>query len=114
MWRARLEMPCRWRGQGWRQVSGEPGAILRNDLTIDERSVVLERVLVIDDWCLPCDRSEGYARLVTDLAHNVSKLWARVNFGRISPAAGRTLDWRLVAVGIWLLFVFVIPTCNSH
>jgi hypothetical protein len=114
VWRARLNMPCRWSGQGWRNVSGERGAILRSDLTIEERSVVLERVLVIDGWCLPADRAEGYARLLADLTRNATKLWARVRFGRIHPATGgffKRTGWRFLVFAIWLVIVVM---CNSH
>ena len=114
VWRARLKMPCRWSGQGWRNVSGERGAILRSDLTIEERSVVLERVLVIDAWCLPADGAEGYARVQTDLSRNATKLWARVRFGRIRPATGGFMKrngWRFVVFAIWLVIVVM---CNSH
>jgi transglutaminase-like putative cysteine protease len=89
VWRARLTMPRRWRGAGWRNVSGERGAILRSDLTIDARSLVVERVLVTDSWSLPADRAEGYARLVADLGRNATKLWASVIFGRIHAPRGR-------------------------
>jgi hypothetical protein len=119
VWRARLTMPGRWPGEGWRNVSGERGAILRSDLTIDARSVVVERALVIDGWCLSADRAEGYARLVTDISQNAIKLRARVIFGRISPAAFgivgtvRRNGWRLLVFAVWLLIV--LPTmCNSH
>jgi transglutaminase-like putative cysteine protease len=117
VWRAQLTMPCRWRGEGWRNVAGERGAILRSDLTIDERSVVLERALVIGDWRLPPDRAEGYVGLVNDLARNTTKLWARVIFGRIHPPARgiiRRHGWRILVFAIWLLIVVGPAMCNSH
>jgi transglutaminase-like putative cysteine protease len=116
VWRARLTMPRRWGGAGWRNVSGERGAILRSDLSIDGRGVLLERVLVIDDWCLPADRAEAYTRLVTDLSRNVTKLWGRVYFARIHPSAGGIIKhyrWGLLVL-IWLSVLVLPAMCNSH
>jgi transglutaminase-like putative cysteine protease len=116
VWRARVQMPRRWGGRGWRNVSGEPGAILRNDLTIDSRTVIMERVLAIDEWTLPADRAEVYARLVSDISRNAAKLRARTMFGRLFSVAGllstRTL-W-LGAVVIWWLLMVMLPSmCSS-
>jgi hypothetical protein len=82
-------------------VSGELGAILRNDLTVDSRTVTMERVLVIRDWSLPADRPDAYLRLVSDLSQNAAKLYARTFFG-----------W-LGAVIIWWLAVVVLPSMCS-
>jgi transglutaminase-like putative cysteine protease len=101
-WRAHIQMPHRWGGRGWLNISGEQGAILRNDLTIDSRTVILERVLVIDEWSLPADRAEAYARLVSDLSRNAAKLYARTIFGRIFSVAGI-----LGSVPHWLILVVV-------
>jgi len=115
-WRARIQMPRRWGGRGWLNVSGERGAILRNDLTIDSRTLILERVLVIDQWVLPADRADVYARLVLDLSRNGAKLYARTVFGRIFSVAGvlSTRSLWVIAVVAWWLLVFVLPSmCSS-
>jgi transglutaminase-like putative cysteine protease len=115
VWRARIQMPRRWAGRGWRNVSGERGAILRNDLDFDSRTVILDRVLVIDDWSLPADRASAYARLVSDISRNATKFYARALFGRIFSVAGalstRTL-W-LAAVVVWWLLMVLPSMCSG-
>jgi hypothetical protein len=117
LWRARLTMPRRWRGAGWHHVSGERAANLRSDLTIDAHNVVLERALVIRDWCLPADQAGGYARLVSDIGRNTAKLWARVIFGRIRPAAllsVNRLTLRIfVFILVWTLMMTLSAMCHS-
>jgi hypothetical protein len=73
---------------------------------------VLERALVIDSWCLPADRAEGYARLVSDLNRNLTTLWARVIVGRLFPRGGifsRMGLKILITVAIWCLMLVVLP-----
>lgn len=116
VWRARVQMPRRWGGRGWRNVSGERGAVLRNDLTIDSRTVILERALVIDDWTLPADRAEAYARLVFDISRNAAKLYARTFFGRLFSVPG-VLSRRALWVGLviicWLLIAVLPSMCSG-
>jgi transglutaminase-like putative cysteine protease len=115
VWRACIKMPRRWAGDGWRQVSGERGAILRNDATIEARSMSLERVLVIDDWSLPADRADAYVRLVSDISRNGTTIYARTVFGRIYPVAvgfSKRSLWLFTVVVAWLLVV--LPSmCSS-
>lgn len=117
LWRARLTMPRRWQGAGWQNTSGERAANLRSDLTIDAQSVVLERALLIRDWCLPADQAEGYARLITDISRNTTKLWARVIFGRIRPVTlfrVNRLSLRIfVFIVVWTLVMTLSAMCHS-
>ena len=88
---------------------------MRNDLDFDSRTVILDRVLVIDDWSLPADRASAYARLVSDISRNATKFYARALFGRIFSVAGalstRTL-W-LAAVVVWWLLMVLPSMCSG-
>jgi hypothetical protein len=110
-------MPRRWHGAGWHNVSGERAANLRSDLTIDADNVVLERVLVIRDWCLPADQADGYARLVSDINRSTATLWARVTLGRIRPAvlfSVNRLTLRIaVFVFVWTLITTLSAMCHG-
>jgi hypothetical protein len=116
LWRARIEMPRRWHGAGWRNVSGDRGAILRDDLTIDARAVTIERVLVIDSWSLPADRADAYTGLVAAISRNATKLNGRAILGRIHSAAvgGFTRQgiW-VLAVIIWWVMMALLSKCDS-
>lgn len=116
VWHARVQMPRRWGGQGWRKVSGEGAATLRNELIIDSRTVILERVLVINDWSLPADRADAYVRLVSDISRNGAKLYARAFFGRIFSLSGvvspRTIYWVVVVV-VWLMIMVLPSMCSG-
>lgn len=109
-WTARMKMPREWHGAGWHHLIEESGLHLRSELSIDGHYVKFERRVSIDTWSIAADQADAYSRVIAKLANNAAKLWARVLFGRIHPAAGgwfglAAYRWRIVWFAFWLLFI---------
>jgi hypothetical protein len=85
-WRARLQMPCEWRGTGFRQPFNDAGIRFTNELTVQPREVVLERDVELDAWSVPPDKADFYAQIADGVRRNVVTLWARADLdGNIGP-----------------------------
>lgn len=113
-WRARMRMPCRWRGKGLSTEISEAGARFVSTLTVAPREVILQKELVIDRWSVEAEQAGGYAQVLAKLRQNVTMLYARKVFGRLRPPlANKALmlarRWRrlLIIIGVWLLLVLL-------
>jgi hypothetical protein len=110
-WTLRLRMPCRWRGNGWDELTGEGALQFKSTLAIGERDLDLQRVLTIGAWTLPADQSELYERVTAKSGQNIVKFWARSQFGRLRPPAGPAARWfasRWGRVALWLAILLVL------
>ncbi len=120
-WRATVEMPRRWFGKGWRQVLDEYDLRFTSDLEIVGRTAVMDRELVIGAWSIAADQADAYARVVAKANQNVTKLFARVQLGRIVPPSG-ALRWLLskpagsvlLLVILYILFEIVMSALNRR
>ena len=119
-WRASVEMPRRWLGQGWNQVLAETGMRFTSNLDVSKRTVVLNRQLTLDTWSIPADQADAYLRVVAKANLNLTKLFARARLGRIVPATS-TLRWvlasrwrrALLALCLFILFEIVMSMING-
>ena len=109
-WRATVQLPCRWRGEGWHQAIREPELFYSTVLQFNRRQVVLERQLLVSAWSMSAGRADAYAAAVAKLRQNKATLFARVRFGRIRPPGrlprvARVLLRILIFFVVWLVLV---------
>jgi hypothetical protein len=103
----RMDMPCRWAGQGWFHKHRAPGVSYISRLDIDGRTIISTKELVVDAWSGPAEQAKAYSEVVGKLRENVLAIWGRERFGKIRPLAGgssgiNTVVWIVIMVA-WLL-----------
>jgi transglutaminase-like putative cysteine protease len=87
-WRASLQMPCDWRGTGWRRERDDSGIHFTSALTIERGEVVFERELAVNAWSATPDKAEAYQQIAEDARMTAATLWARQDMeGNLQPAA---------------------------
>ena len=106
-WRARLQMPCEWQGNGWRHVLNDAGIQFRSELTVGRDEVVFEREVEIDAWSAAPEKAQAYAQIADKMRQNVATLWARAGFdGNIQPIAVAQQTPRKFH---WPVLMFIAP-----
>ena len=112
-WRARMQMPCRWRGKGLSSTTNEPGIRFVSTLAVEPRQMLLHKELVIERWSLDAERAEGYAQVVANLRQNATKIYARTAFGHLRPPLANKVivfarRWRRLLIFIAALLLIVL------
>jgi hypothetical protein len=108
---ARMNMPCRWAGNGWWDEYEAPGVRYINRFKIDGRTIGNSKDLVISKWSVHAAHADAYNEVASKLSENLLNVWARERFGKVRPVvAGLRRMGSKLGDGInaaWLFIVIV-------
>jgi hypothetical protein len=107
-WRARLQMPRKWQGTGWRHALCEAYINFKSELTIGAEAVVVEREVEIGAWSVGPEKAQQYAQIVDRLRANVITLWARAELeGAVHPIGTAQQQRKTRSPSPWLALLFL-------
>jgi transglutaminase-like putative cysteine protease len=111
---ARLNMPCKWFGDGWLRRIETSDLTYVDHFRVDGRTIINSRELVTGAWSLSAKETEVYNDVAKKLQGDLLVIGARELFGRIRPQRpiiallGIGIGRVLTAVwAVWLL-IFVL------
>ena len=78
-----VNMPSRWRGDGWLYRLEAPGVSFVDRSLVNGRAVTASQELVIDAWSLAAAEVQTYNNIAKRLRENLFILTGRQQFGRI-------------------------------
>lgn len=100
-----LNMPSRWRGDGWLHRLEAAGVSFIDRSLVNGRTVTASQELVIDAWSLPAAEVRAYNDIAKKLRENLFILTGRKQFGRIrqwlSLKARFLFALRLICYVLW-------------
>lgn len=115
-----LNMPSRWRGDGWLYRLEAPGVSFVDRSLVNGRAITASQELVIDAWSLAAAEVQTYNDIAKKLRENLFILTGREQFGRIrqwlSLKARFLFALRLIWYVVWggWVLIFLISILFSR
>lgn len=115
-----LNMPRRWRGDGWLYRLEAPAVSFIDRSLVNGRTVTASQELVIDAWSLAGAEVQAYNEIAKKLRENLFILTGREQFGRIrqwlSLKARFLFALRLIWYVVWggWVLIFLISILFSR
>lgn len=96
-----MNMPSRWRGDGWLYHLETPGVRFIDRSVVNGRMITASQELVIDAWSVSATQLKAYNDIANKLRENLFILTGCVRFGRIRQWLGPKARFLIALRNVW-------------